>query len=65
MFLQRFMSFPSDIAKQELGLCSMIYTIPPLPPGEGRGEGGRVWSSDLTSLTLTLSQRERGRKTSP
>ena len=40
---------------------------PPLPPGEGRGEGNLRWSQELEwhdphlfPLTLTLSRRERG-----
>jgi predicted GH43/DUF377 family glycosyl hydrolase len=40
---------------------------PPLPPGEGRGEGNLRWSRELETqdphqfpLTLTLSRRERG-----
>ncbi|HSZ55327.1 MAG TPA: tRNA (adenosine(37)-N6)-threonylcarbamoyltransferase complex transferase subunit TsaD [Tepidisphaeraceae bacterium] len=39
--------------------------FPPLPPGEGRGEGKLRESSSSGALTPTLSQRERGPEQNP
>jgi valyl-tRNA synthetase len=48
-----------------MGMYNMGETKPPLPPGEGRGVGGRQdqnASSEAHALTPTLSQRERGKE---
>jgi hypothetical protein len=37
----------------------------PLPPGEGKGEGGKACPYSLASLTPALSQRERAQNASP
>src|SRR5438045_9572861 len=49
----------------ELIQAELRSAFPPLPPGEGRGEGAsevEAVSNSGNPLTLTLSQRERGQE---